>query len=83
MTPLFVGLPEDRCQCRHFGYVKKGSITYKTAEGDETFNAGDAYVVGPGHTPVLHPGTELVEFSPTAELNETMAVVTKNMENMG
>ena len=83
MTPLFVGLPEDRCQCRHFGYVKKGSITYKTAEGDETFTAGDAYVVGPGHTPVLHPGTELVEFSPTAELNETMAVVTKNMENMG
>jgi len=78
----FVGLPDDRCQCSHFGYVKKGSITYKPASGDETFYAGDAYVVGPGHTPVLHPGTEPVEFSPTAELNQTMEVVTKNMENM-
>ena len=82
MASLFVGLPDDRCQCSHFGYVKKGSVTYRTAEGEETFNAGDAYVVGPGHTPVLHPGTELVEFSPTAELNRTMEVVTKNMENM-
>ena len=80
MASLFVGLPDDRCQCSHFGYVKKGSVTYRTAEGEETFNAGDAYVVGPGHTPVLHPGTELVEFSPTAELNQTMEVVTKNME---
>jgi len=62
--------------------VKKGSVTYRTAEGEETFNAGDAYVVGPGHTPVIHPGTELVEFSPTAELNQTMEVVTKNMEKM-
>lgn len=82
MTALFVGLPDDACQCIHIGYVLKGSITYKTAKGDETFSAGDAYVVGPGHTPVLHPGTELVEFSPTKELNETMAVVVKNMEGM-
>jgi len=80
MTPLFVGLPDDRCQCIHIGYVLKGSITYKTAKGDETFSAGDAYVVGPGHTPVLHAGTELVEFSPTKELNETMSIVVKNME---
>ena len=83
MAALFVGLPDDRCQCPHFGYVLKGSVTYKTAEGDETFNAGDAYVVGAGHTPVMHPGTELVEFSPTADLNKTMAVVSKNMEAMG
>jgi len=72
MAPLFVELPDDRCQCSHFGYVKKGSVTYRTADGEETFHAGDAYVVGPGHMPVLHPGTELVEFSPTAELNPTM-----------
>lgn len=83
MAPLFVGLPDDRCQCPHFGYVKKGSVTYRTAHGDETFNAGDAYLVAPGHTPVIHPGTELVEFSPTMQLNETMSVVSKNLEAMG
>jgi hypothetical protein len=80
LSPLFVGLPDDACQCQHLGYVLTGSVTFKTATGDETFSSGDAYVVGPGHTPVLHPGTEIVEFSPTVELNETMAVVTKNLE---
>ncbi len=41
---------------------------------------GEAYYVGPGHTPEIFPNTEIVEFSPTAELNATMEVVTKNME---
>jgi hypothetical protein len=46
----------------------------------ETFEAGDAYYIPPGHTPVLYAGTELVEFSPTDELQRTVAVVSKNME---
>ena len=53
LAPLFAGLPGDRCQCAHWGYVVKGKITFKTETGDETFEAGDAYYVGPGHTPVL------------------------------
>jgi hypothetical protein len=50
---------------------------------EEVFEAGDAYYVGPGHTPILYAGTEVVEFSPTQELGRTMDVVTKNMEEMG
>jgi hypothetical protein len=83
MTPLFAGLPDDRCQCPHWGYVVKGQLTYKTAAGDETFNTGDAYYVGAGHTPVLTAGTEVIEFSPTADMEKTMAVVMKNMESAG
>ena len=52
------------------------------AASEELFEAGDAYFVGPGHTPILYAGTEVVEFSPTKELGETMEVVTKNMEQM-
>src|SRR5690554_1622637 len=63
LSPAFAGLPDDRCQCEHWGYVFKGRVTFKTASGEETFAAGDAYYVGPGHTPVLAKGTELVEFS--------------------
>jgi hypothetical protein len=83
MTPLFAGLPNDQCQCVHWGYVIKGKLTYKTAAGDETFEAGDAYYVGPGHTPILYAGTEVIEFSPTTELDNTMAVVEKNMGATG
>lgn len=79
MTPLFVGLPDDKCQSPHWGYVFRGKLVYHTADGDIEITDGEAYYVGPGHTPEIFPSTEIVEFSPTAELNETMEVVTKNM----
>ena len=80
LTPMFVGLPDDRCQCEHWGYVISGKVTFKSAQGEETFETGDAYYVPPGHTPVLYSGTEVVEFSPTDKLGETFEVVEKNME---
>jgi hypothetical protein len=49
-------------------------------EGYEGHETGDAYYAPPGHTPVLFEGTEIVEFSPTAELDRTFAVVTRNMQ---
>jgi hypothetical protein len=80
LTPFFKGLPDDRCQCPHWGYVVKGRLTYKTADGEETFETGQAYYAPPGHTPVLYADTEVVEFSPTEELQRTMEVVERNME---
>ena len=35
--------------------------------------------MGPGHLPYLYAGTEVIEFSPTHELHETLAVVEQNM----
>jgi hypothetical protein len=83
LAPFFAGLPNDECQAAHWGYVIKGKVTFKSAAGEETFEAGDAYYVPPGHTPALFAGTEVVEFSPTAELQRTLEVVTKNMEAAG
>ena len=76
---VFRGLPDDRCQSRHYGYVLTGRIVFRYADHDETYEAGDAYVAPPGHLPLMFAGTELVEFSPTAELAATMAVVEKNL----
>jgi len=47
-SPLFVGLPDDRCQCPHWGYVVHGSFSANYADGEETFHAGDAYYLRPG-----------------------------------
>ena len=81
MAPLFKGLPDDECQCEHMGYVIKGKVTFRLADGaEETFEAGDAYHVGPGHTPMLYAGTEVVEFSPTQKLADTLEAVTRNIE---
>lgn len=83
LSPLFAGLPDDRCQCPHWGIVLQGAVTYRYGDGtEETSRAGEAYYARPGHTPVLHAGTEVVEFSPTAELEQTVAVVTKNAESL-
>jgi hypothetical protein len=79
-TPYFRGLPDDRCQSPHWGYVVAGSVTFRYADGEETFTAGDAYYAPPGHVPAVTAGTELVEFSPTETFAETMAVVARNLE---
>ena len=78
-TPLFRGLPDDRCQSPHWGYVISGSITFRYAGHEETFETGDAYYAPPGHVPVIAAGTEIVEFSPTGEYERTMAVIAKNL----
>jgi hypothetical protein len=80
LAPLLAGLPDDRCQSPHWGYVVRGRVTFRIGEREETFEAGDAYYVPPGHTPVLHAGTELVEFSRTEELRRTLEVASRNME---
>jgi hypothetical protein len=82
LTPFFVGLPDDRCQSPHWGYVFSGKLVFHTPDGPVEIVGGDAYYVGPGHTPEIFPGTELVEFSPTADFQQTMEVVGKNMESM-
>ena len=79
-TPLFRGLPEDRCQCPHWGYVLKGQIRFKFADHEEIYSAGDVYYAPPGHATVLEAGAEYVEFSPTDEYRKTMEVVEGNMQ---
>ena len=82
-TPLMKGLPDDRCQCPHWGYVLSGKATFSFADGEEVFEAGDAFYTPPGHIPVKHePGTELLMFSPADEMRKTEEVMMKNMQAM-
>ena len=79
----FRGLPDDRCQCPHWGYVVSGAVTFRYADRDEVCVAGDAFYTPPGHIPVKHePGTELVTFSPTEELRVTEETMRRNMKEM-
>ncbi len=82
-TPFMKGLPDDRCQCPHWGYVIKGKMTARYADRDEVFEAGDAFYAPPGHIPVTNePGTEFVSFSPSEELITAETVMVKNMQEM-
>jgi len=78
-APLFKGLPDDRCQCPHWGYVLKGRMRVRYADREEIIRAGDAYYLAPGHIPLFEEETEVIEFSPKGEYQKTMEVIEHNM----
>jgi hypothetical protein len=83
-APLFAGLPDDHCQCPHWGVVLQGRLVYRFTDGTEdVIEAGEAYYAPPGHLPLFTSGTTIIEFSPTDEVAATMEVVLKNMAAMG
>ena len=82
-TPLLKGLPDDKCQVPRWGYVIKGSLTYRFEDRDEVFETGTAFYLPQGHIPVHNePGSEIVQFRLTAELRQVEAVITKNLQTM-
>jgi hypothetical protein len=82
IAPLLKGLPDDMCQCPHYGYVLKGRMRIRYADREEVVEAGDAYYMEPGHSPVMEAGTEIVEFSPRDEYRKTMEVAERNLAAM-
>ena len=80
LAPLLRGLPGDSCQCPHWGYLFAGKITVSYADREETYQAGDAFYMTPGHVPAAEAGTEFVQFSPKEQLAETMAVIKANAQ---
>lgn len=80
---LFRGLPGDRCPLPRSGYVIKGKVSFVFPDHKETFEAGDAFYVPPGHIPVHYAGAEIVEFSPTDVLEKTIKVVMSNLQRIG
>ena len=69
---LLKGLPEDMCQCPHYGYLLKGKMLVRTKTGEEIVETGQVFYMGPGHVPEFLEDCELFEFAPTAEFNQMM-----------
>lgn len=80
LAPFFSGAPNDQCQGHHLGYVLRGKFGVRTAGGgEEIFEAGDAFVIEPGHTPLIFADSEYVAFTPTKEAREESAVLMPNV----
>ena len=63
--------------------ITEGQLTFRWPDHEETYVAGDAYYAPPGHLPLVTAGTSIVEFSPSADLEATRAVVEKNLLSAG
>jgi hypothetical protein len=81
-TPIFKGLPGDMCQSPHWGYILKGRVRVKRTSGDEVLRTGDVYYLEPGHVPVFEEDTEVLEFSPKTEYQQTIDVAARNIAAM-
>jgi len=75
LSPALKGLPDDLCQCPHWGYMIKGRVRMRTTDGDRVYNAGEAFYWAPGHAPEALEDSEYVDVSPTNELEEVIAHV--------
>ena len=82
LAPMLRGLPDDRCSCPHWGYVIGGRVTFTFADHTETFEAGDGFYVGPGHTPATEAGTEFVIVSPEDLMAPVNEVLERNLAAM-
>lgn len=79
---LLVGLPDDLCQCPHWGYLRSGRMTVRYPDHEEIVGAGEVYYMSPGHSILVDAGTELIEFSPVEEFQKTMAVAELNLAKL-
>jgi hypothetical protein len=79
---LLKGLPDDRCQCPHWGYLIAGRMTVRYADHEEVVNAGEVYYMAPGHTMATEAGTVLIEFSPKDEFEKLTEIAQKNFARM-
>jgi hypothetical protein len=57
-------------------------MTYRFADHEEIFEAGDAFYLPPGHVFMIEAGSEFVQFSPTDELRVVEAALMKNMQEL-
>lgn len=79
-APLLQGLPDDLCQCPHWGLVLKGSIIVRYADGaEERINTGEAYYWPPGHTVRVDEDYQAIEFSPAEEMTKVIAHLANKM----
>ncbi len=82
--PLMKGLPDDRCQCPHWGYVLEGSITVRYADGtEEITRAGELYYWPGDHTGWTDEGVTFVEFSPAADIAPVLAHIAAQVPSDG
>jgi hypothetical protein len=72
LGPALVGLPDDLCQCPHWGYMLSGRLEMRTKSGSEVYEGGQPFYWPSGHAPVALTDCEYVDFSPTGPFNEVI-----------
>jgi hypothetical protein len=82
-SAMVKGLPDDRCQAPHWGYLFSGRVIVDYGDRTETIEAGSAYYIEPGHQITFPEDSDALEFTPTEELERTFEAVRRNAAAAG
>ena len=82
LTPMLKGLPNDSCQCPHWGFLFTGQLRVRYADHVEVIEAGDSFYMPPGHVPAAVAGSEFVQFSPAEALRVSEDQMARNLPAM-
>jgi hypothetical protein len=82
MGDVLKGMPDDLCQCPHWGFMFKGRVKLRTKHGDEFYEAGQAFYMSPGHAPEALEDCELLDISPSDQWNELIDHIKTRMPEM-
>lgn len=82
LAPLFRGLPDDLCQCPHWGYLLRGRVRVTYADREESIAPGDCFYLPAGHLPHFEEDSEWIMFSPRGAHKETAEAVRRNKAAM-
>jgi hypothetical protein len=74
LASVLRGLPDDARPSPHWGYILKGTVRIRYADGrEETLRPGELFYLPPGHLPVFEEDCAFVEFSPQREYDKLLA----------
>jgi hypothetical protein len=80
LAPLFRGLPQDMCQCPHWGYLLRGRVRVEYPDREEIIEPGDCFHLPAGHLPRFEEDSEWVVFSPRGAHKVTADAVRRNKD---
>jgi hypothetical protein len=77
-SSMLEGLPDNRCQAPHWGYLFSGTMVVEYADRSETIEGPRAYHVEPGHRISFQTDCDALEFTPTDALERTLDAARRN-----
>jgi hypothetical protein len=82
LTSLHRGLPNDRCQSPHWGYLVRGQLRAIFQDREEVIQASQVFYLAPDHSLIVNQDTELVQFSPKGSYKLTVETIKRNLEEV-
>ena len=82
LSSLHRGLPNDRCQSPHWGYLLRGQLRVLFPDKEKVIQSGQAFYLAPDHSLIVNQDAEVIHFSPKGSYELTVEAIKRNLEEV-